>query len=60
MPRIFDKQRYFNWSIGGTDGGTLRREALRECKSCGKFTKTNTKKLSHWDRHCANCGEEYG
>jgi len=53
MVKIFDKQK----TVGK---GDVTTDTRRECKQCGMFSKTTTKYLNYWDRHCVNCGKPFG
>lgn len=46
--------------VTGNFGGKIYKDVFRECKKCGKFTRSTSKRLTYWDKHCFNCGEEFG
>jgi len=54
MVRIFEKQKYYTVHV--PDVGAVKKPLYRECKNCGAFTKTSTKRLSYWDKFCLKCG----
>ncbi len=60
MAKVFEKQKYFKFLTRDKDGdfGTIKLPKYNECK-CGKFTGTNTKRLTHWSLHCLSCGSKF-